>query len=179
MKKQRGNKRAKERGRYVRLPEWLLACPAWRSLDGNSRCVYIEMARRYRGPNSNNGKIAFSAREAGDAINASKDTGSRCLDQLIDHGFICVTRNSGFNCKGRVSREWRLTEFPSDVAGVSNEATKDFMRWAAEPPPATRNPFYGPMGETHSLMGRTVRRKKQARRNKISTHGPMGETVKH
>jgi hypothetical protein len=36
--------------------EYMLASPAWQALDGNSRALYIELARRYRGPNSNNGR---------------------------------------------------------------------------------------------------------------------------
>jgi hypothetical protein len=129
MTQARGSRREKVRGRYVRLPEWLLACPAWRSLDCASRCLYIEMARRYGGPNTNNGKIPFSIREAAAQLYIGKGVTHRSFDALIDRGFIKLARNSGFNLKGRVSREWLLTEFPDDRAGVGNIATKDFMTW--------------------------------------------------
>jgi hypothetical protein len=115
------------------MPEWLLSCEAWQSLDGNSRALYIELARRYRGPNSNNGTIAYSAREAGAVLHISKASGARCFMALLDRGFIKVAKDSGFNVKGRTAREWLLTEFPDDTMGLANTATKDFMRW--EPPP--------------------------------------------
>src|SRR3954470_20610339 len=105
-KKQRGPKREKLHGPYVRLPEYLLACPAWRSMNCQTRMLYVEMARRYRGPNSNNGKIAYGIREAAAALGISRATTARCFNTLIKRGFIKVTRNSGFNIKGRVSREW-------------------------------------------------------------------------
>jgi hypothetical protein len=133
MKKERGSKREKQHGPYVRLPEWLLSCEAWQSLDGNSKALYVELARRYRGPNTNNGKIAYSIREAGAALHVGKNVANRCFVALLDRGFIKVSKNSGFNVKGRMAREWLLTEFPDDTMGVANAATKEFMRW--EPPP--------------------------------------------
>jgi hypothetical protein len=38
--------------------------PAWQSLDGNTRSVYVEIAQRYAGAGSNNGRIPYSIREA-------------------------------------------------------------------------------------------------------------------
>src|SRR6266566_9740536 len=101
MKEGRGNRREKERGRFVKLPEWLLACPAWQSLDGNGRALYIELARRYRGPNSNNGKIPYSTREAAKALHIGRSTAQRCFDKLLDRGFTKIGKRSGFSMKGR------------------------------------------------------------------------------
>src|SRR5437773_2734496 len=50
------------RERYVRLTYDLMQTQAWRSLDGNARAIYIELAMLYRGVGSNNGQIGFSAR---------------------------------------------------------------------------------------------------------------------
>lgn len=119
-------------GRYVRLGEFMLASQSWRSLDCVARCLYVEIARRYRGPDSNNGKIPYSVREAATALGISKDTANRALLDLLDRGFLKVTKYSGFNLKGRASREWLLTEFPDDRSGVHVEPTKEFMRW--QPP---------------------------------------------
>jgi hypothetical protein len=128
--------------RYVRLPEHLLASPAWQSLDGNCRALYIELARRYRGPSSNNGKIPF--REAATSLHIGRSTGQRCFGRLIELGFIKIGKRSGFNLKGRAATEWLLTEFPDDTAGVFTAATKDFMKWGRQ------NSFHSPTSDTHS-----------------------------
>lgn len=123
------------KGAYVALREYMLASPAWQSLDSNSRCLYVELSRRYKGPNSTNGKIPYSDREAAKALHIGKSTADRCFDALIDRGFIRVARDSGFNIGGRRAREWLLTEHPDDTkTGVL--ATRDFMRW--EPPAETK-----------------------------------------
>ena len=44
-------------GRYVKLHHWMMKSPAWQSLDGNYRSIYIEWAALYRGPRPNNGYI--------------------------------------------------------------------------------------------------------------------------
>jgi hypothetical protein len=44
---QRTRKDARSRGRFVSLTEYMLASAAWQALDGNSRALYIEVARRY------------------------------------------------------------------------------------------------------------------------------------
>jgi hypothetical protein len=132
-------------GRYVRLPEWLLASAAWQALDGNCRALYVEVARRYRGPNSNNGKIPYSVREAASALSVGRSTAQRCFERLTDLGFLKVNKRSGFNSKGRVSTEWLLTEFPDDTkASGPMIASKDFMAWTPE------KSFHSPTSDTHS-----------------------------
>jgi hypothetical protein len=125
----RTRKDARSRGRFVSLTEWMLASAAWQALDGNSRALYIELARRYRGPNSNNGKIPYSVREAAKVLNVGRSTAQRCFERLIAHGFLRISKKSGFSMKGRVSTEWRLTEFPDDTQAMSMTASNDFMKW--------------------------------------------------
>ena len=137
-------KDVRARGRFVSLTERMLASPAWQALDGNSRALYVELARRYRGPNSNNGKIPYSVREAAKALNVGRSTAQRCFEQLIELGFIKVSKRSGFSMKGRVATEWLLTEFADDTVGIYTQPTKDFMRWT---PPKT---FHSPTSDTHS-----------------------------
>lgn len=134
----------RSRERYVRLPEYMLASLAWRSLDGNSRALYIELARRYRGPNSNNGKIPYSVREAATALSIGRSTVQRCFEKLQDRGFIRIGKRSGFSMKGRVSTEWLLTEFADDTSSVSIVPTKDFMKWTPS------NSFHSPITGTNS-----------------------------
>lgn len=128
------NRRAYHKGRhgterYVRLPEYMLASAAWQSLDGNCRALYIELARRYRGPSSNNGKIPCSVREAAQMLHIGRGTAQRCFERLQEHGFIKIGKQSGFSMKGRVSTEWLLTEFADDTQSSATMPTKDFMRW--------------------------------------------------
>jgi hypothetical protein len=137
-------KQARARGRYVSLTEYMLASPAWLALDGNSRALYIELARRYRGPNSNNGKIPYSVREAAAALHIGRSTAQRCFERLTSLGFIRIGKRSGFSMKGRVSTEWLLTEYPDDTLARFNEPTKDFMRWTPE------NSFHSPTPSNHS-----------------------------
>jgi len=122
----------------------MLASEAWQSLDGNCRALYLELARRYRGPSSNNGKIPYSVREAAAALHIGRSTAQRCFDRLIETGFIRIGKRSGFNMKGRVATEWVLTEFPDDTAGVFTAASKDFMKWTRQ------KAFHSPTSDTHS-----------------------------
>jgi DNA-binding transcriptional regulator YhcF (GntR family) len=119
-------------GRYVRLMEYMLASVAWQSLDPVSRALYVEIARRYRGPNSDNGKIPYSVREAATALNVSRSTANRAFHHLVERGFVIVSKRSGFSMKGRVSTEWLLTEFPDDTRTTFVAATKDFMKWKSQ-----------------------------------------------
>lgn len=136
--------------RYVRLPEYLLASPAWQSLDGNCRALYIEVARRYRGPNSNNGKIPFSVREAASVLHVGRSTAQRCFERLNAVGFLRIGKRSGFNLKGRVATEWLLTEFPDDTTATTGIASKDFMKWKLE------NSSHSPTVNAHSATTEPV-----------------------
>jgi hypothetical protein len=146
----RTGKDARTDGRYVRLTEYMLASPAWQSLDGNCRALYVEMARRYRGPNSNNGKIPYSVREAASALSIGISTANRALHTLIERGFTRIGKRSGFSTKGRVSTEWLLTEFPDDTTTTTGIVSKDFMRWT---PP---NSNHSATTDTHSATTDTV-----------------------
>jgi hypothetical protein len=132
---------------HVRLHEFMLASAAWRDLDGNCRALYVEVARRYRGLDSNNGKIPFSVREGAAALSIGRSTAQRCFERLIDHGFLKIGKRSGFSMKGRVATEWLLTEHPDDTV-IGAIATKDFMRWTVG------NSFHSPISDTHSPMWR-------------------------
>jgi hypothetical protein len=106
---------------------------AWRNLTANARAIYIEIGRRYAGPNSNNGRIPYSVREAAKALRVSQATACRALAELTAHGFIVPMMKGGFNLKRRHATEWRLTEFPCDVTNAL-AGTKDFMKWQSPSP---------------------------------------------
>ena len=119
--------------RHVRLHHFLIDCHAWRSLEAVARAIYIEIARRYAGPGSNNGRIPYSVREAVAALNIGKTTACRAMQALQDRGFIVCTRKGAFSLKTRHATEWRLTEHPCDVSHTCL-GSKEFMRWMPPPP---------------------------------------------
>jgi hypothetical protein len=126
----------------------MLASAAWQAADGNCRALYVELARRYRGPGSNNGRIPYSVREAAAVLSVGRSTAQRCFERLQELGFIKIGKRSGFNMKGRVSTEWLLTEFADDTKGALGPAvgSKDFMSWAPG------KSFHSPTSDTHSPM---------------------------
>ena len=104
----------------------MMATPAWKSLNGNQRAIYVEIAARYDG--SNNGRIPYSVREAAQALHIGKATAARDLIVLEERGFIVVMVRGAFNVKLKLATEWRLTEFNCDVTGAL--PTKDFAKWS-------------------------------------------------
>ena len=58
--------------RFIQLFYWMFDTPAWKDLDAVSRAIYVELTARYNG--SNNGRIAFSARQAAEELKISKAT---------------------------------------------------------------------------------------------------------
>ena len=114
-------------GRYVAISHWMMRTEAWRSFNTVARCAYVELAARYAGPGSNNGRLPYSLREMAKALNVSKMTAQRAFLMLQDRGFIVETKRGAFSLKERHATEWRLTEFGDDATGAF--ATKDFALW--------------------------------------------------
>jgi hypothetical protein len=134
--------------RHVRLYHWMMEMAAWRSLNGNQRAIYVDMAVRYNG--SNNGRIPYSVREAAESLRIGKSTAARDLRILQEHGFIVPMTKGAFSVKLRHATEWRLTEFPCDRSNGAM-ATKDFTRWSPEiqntvPPQNSKVPVAAPAG---------------------------------
>ena len=119
-------KKKRTEERFVRLTYGLIQSQAWRSLDGNARAIYVELAMLYRGPDTNNGRIGFSVRQAAHAINVSKDTAARAMTRLQERGFIVATAKGRFDGKRDATR-WRLTEFKCDITG--RPASRNFETW--------------------------------------------------
>jgi DNA-binding transcriptional MocR family regulator len=121
---------------------------AWRTLSTVARCAYIELASRYAGPSSNNGRIPYSLREMAKALNVSKATAMRALKELQERGFIVETKRGAFSLKVRHATEWLLTEFGDDRNG--DLARKDFARWGKQNTVSPENP-YGYRDETERV----------------------------
>lgn len=136
------NGRSGEGGKFVQLPEWVLACPAYRALDATARALLVEIKRLYNG--SNNGTLAMGVRRAAEAVGVSKDRAARALKDLERHGFIRARQRGSFNWKSRRATEWVLTEY--EYAGQL--AMKDFARW--QPPEKSE---HGPAAEDIRSLG--------------------------
>ncbi|AMS40508.1 hypothetical protein FHS67_002881 [Aminobacter aminovorans] len=134
MRKQDQKGRSTSGPRYVALPEWILACQAYRSLGPYARCLYVEIKRRYNG--QNNGNISMSYREAAHLLGCSNKPVPNAIDELIEKGFIKPSQKGSFDWKTRLdsgamrATTWILTELPIDWPQHSAmPATKEFMAW--------------------------------------------------
>jgi hypothetical protein len=128
MKRHNKTGRSASTPRHIRLYHSMTDCPAWHDLNAVARAIYCEIARRYAGTGSNNGRIPYSLREAAAELKISRATASRALTALVDHGFIVPMMKGAFSLKTRHATEWRLTEFPCDVTHAL-VGSKEFMRW--------------------------------------------------
>jgi hypothetical protein len=110
-------KQDKERAdRYFQLHHYMLKTDAWKALSAAAVRVYIQIGSRYNG--ANNGKLAFSVRDAAAECNLAINTAMRALHDLVDLGFIEETRHGGLSKKTRIASEWRLTAFKCDLTGA-------------------------------------------------------------
>jgi hypothetical protein len=145
--------------RYLKLRYWLLRSPAWQSLPGRARALYIDIAMRYNG--SNNGRISYSVREGAAALHVTKDSIGRTLKLLQERGFIVCTKVAYFTVKTtREASEWRLTEYDDDL--THQHAAKSFMSWQP--------------GEPDTNEGLRFRRRSDRRDRTVRPQGPHGPT---
>ena len=151
--------RSTKDARHVRLYHWLMQTAAWRSLDATARAIYVEIASRYGGPGSNNGRITYSVRDAAESLRIGKSTAGRALERLEERGFIVAMKKGAFSLKVRHASEWRLTEFPSDATNDGALATKDFVHWPPKiqntvPPQTSEVPAAAPNGTCNGTAPR-------------------------
>jgi hypothetical protein len=107
---------AEHHDRYFQLHHFMLKTDAWGALSAPARAVYVQIGFRYNG--TNNGRIAYSVRDAASECLLAINTASRALKELADLGFIEETRHGGLSRKTRVASEWRLTAFKCDLTGA-------------------------------------------------------------
>lgn len=117
--------------RFVGLPHFMLKSPAWLTMSPNAKALLIDVWRRHNGVN--NGEISYSVREAA-AIGLGHSAAARAFAELIERGFLRVSRESSFAFKLKKARTWILTaERLND-----QPSTRDFMRWCASSAESTR-----------------------------------------
>lgn len=117
-------------GKFVALPEWIMRTLAWKSLTPTARCIWIEVARRWKGPGTNNGDIILSVREIAELLNIGKSTAARAIAELVEKGFLRITQEAGFEWRdGRRQRRAQRYALTHEPAGGALAATKDFLKW--------------------------------------------------
>ena len=119
--------------RFAQLFHWMIRMPVWHSLSPRAVVAYLELAGRYDG--TNNGSLHLSARELARAWNWSKTSAAEAIEELVEKGFVEITRASGFNVKDhkRQATEYRLTVFFCDR--TRQPGSRAFTKWAPERPP--------------------------------------------
>ena len=139
----------KRGGRFVSLPEWLMASAAWQDLKPGPRALYVELKRRFNG--GNNGEIFLSHRDAARALNMGREAVAGYFRALKAHGFIVETRGHSLGPSGiGQSATYALTE----EALPGKPATKDFLRWRKQKPRRkTRHSLAGKSGQTGPKTG--------------------------
>jgi DNA-binding transcriptional MocR family regulator len=116
------------RDRYFQVHHYMLKTEAWAALSAAARAIYLQIGFRYNG--TNNGRIAYSVRDAARECNVAINTASRAFKELIDLGFIEETRHGSLSRKTRIASEWRLTAFRCDLTGALK--TSQFMHRGAQ-----------------------------------------------
>jgi DNA-binding transcriptional MocR family regulator len=100
--------------------DWL-DLPAFRALSPQAVSLLVHMLARHRP--GENGRLSWSVRRIADALQSSKDTASKAMDELEANGWVAVAEVGRFGHRARSSR-YRLTMF-TDAEGTP--ATMDFM----------------------------------------------------
>ena len=111
------------RGGHMAIPYMVWDSEAMKDCDPAARSVFLEILRRFNG--FNNGKIPMSVRELSNKLSISIGTANKKIHRLVEVGLIRITKNSGFNVKGRTSREFEITFHPLDNKSAKNT----FKEW--------------------------------------------------
>ncbi|WP_422343176.1 hypothetical protein [Parasphingorhabdus sp.] len=127
MSKAKTVERRQAGAKHARIYRSVANTDAWRNLSGNAVKVLIALVMLDDG--ERNGKIFLSARDAALATGLSKNTASRCLTELDDHGFIKAVARGHFKVKGGPATVWRYTWQPAPGCKPANP-TRDFEKWA-------------------------------------------------
>ena len=100
--------RSKGGGQYMPISRHMATSDAWRSLNGSSVKVYVELRSRYNG--GNNGDLSLSFSEAADLLALGKSTIARAFAELEEKGFIAKTAEGQWY--GRKAATWMVTDKP-------------------------------------------------------------------
>lgn len=151
-RKRRKTGRYDKEARHVRLYHSMLKTLAWKSLTGNARAIYVDIASRYGGPGSNNGRIPYSVRDVAKSLKIGKSTAAKAIQLLQDRGFIVEVTKGAFSRKVKHATEWRLTEFSCDITDAL--PTRDYLHWTQIQNTVPVEGLYGPRSGTVQYLQR-------------------------
>jgi hypothetical protein len=106
---------------FMQLPYSMVQSAAWRSLNGNSLKLLIELFSKFNG--RNNGKLCVSYADASKKLGVGHATIKRCFDELQLKGFIRLKKRGHWY--GRMAAEWAITT--KMLEGYP--ATNDWASW--------------------------------------------------
>jgi hypothetical protein len=110
-------------GSHARIYGSWVTLPSWRALSPQAVKLLVEILCRFRP--GDNGRLPFSAKLAGEYLNASKATGARALRELDDFGWIRPMRLARFADRKGMASNFRLTMFRDDITG--EPATREYL----------------------------------------------------
>jgi hypothetical protein len=155
--------------RFLALPHYMLQSSAWLSLSPVARCVFIELAARYKG--GNNGYLALSVRDAGERIGCSKDSVARAVADLTAKGFIEVCSRGHFDRKSPRASEYRLTLYSCDR--TKQRASKAFMSWRPDQPKSVAGLTTGTAGLTTGTVTPLTKENYRSRSHQKDRNPPI------
>lgn len=117
--------RSKRNGQFVPISHVMAESAAWRSLGGAAVKVYVELRRRYNG--GNNGQLSLSLDEGARLLGLGKATVQRALGELVDRGFIRMTRRGRWY--GREATTWAVSDRPLG----RDQPTNAWQSWKPRP----------------------------------------------
>ena len=121
--------------RFVRLDHALLTSKAFRALSPQARALLIEICSLYNG--RNNGSLYLSVRDASARMGVSDlSAASKAFDQLIDLGFIEMTKKAHFAVKASYTSRARCWRLVWEAGPEKTRPTQPYL--TREPPPKTK-----------------------------------------
>jgi len=124
MPSKRARKYLQDQVKFVYFPKWLIKCRAWRMLPPAAKVLYIDgFEVTYTGVN--NGDVKMSEREAAKILGCARETASKAIAALEEHGLIRPRVKGAFHVKTRCATRWILTRYEF----MGGKATMDFTRW--------------------------------------------------
>jgi biotin operon repressor len=128
-------------GQYVLLHHALLRSDAWRSLNGNTVRVYLELHMRHMG--TNNGELFIGMDKIAKNLGISKSTVSSAFKELQAKGLIVKTKEGKW-IRGQAAN-WRLTTKPTK----NSVPTNDWKHWKRPQDTVKKRKPYGATKQKH------------------------------
>jgi hypothetical protein len=104
----------KKASNFFMAPRAVVHHSSFSRLSATAQAAWLHFGLAYNG--KNNGEIHLPCRILGDRLNVAKNTAARAIEELINAGFLAMTKASSFSGKRRAA-EYRLTHLKCDKSG--------------------------------------------------------------